>query len=74
VKHLDRRLTLPFEREAILREWRLHTIHKPGDRITSVIGERTASGAWVGIDEQGRALLRDGDEVLIVSAGEFVIT
>jgi BirA family biotin operon repressor/biotin-[acetyl-CoA-carboxylase] ligase len=74
VKHLDRRLTLPFEREAILLEWRSHTIHKQGDRITSVIGERTASGAWLGIDEQGRALLRDGDEVLVVSAGEFVIT
>ena len=74
VKHLDRRLTTPFDRQAILREWRSHTIHKPGDRITSIIGDRTASGAWVGIDDQGRAMLRNGDEVLTVSAGEFVIT
>ncbi len=74
VRHLDRRLTPPFDRQSVLREWRSHTIHKPGDRITSVIGERTASGAWVGIDDQGRALLRNGDEILTVSAGEFVIT
>jgi len=74
VRHLDRRPTTPFDRESVLREWRSHTIHQPGDRITSVIGERTASGAWVGIDDQGRALLRNGDEVLTVSAGEFVIT
>ena len=74
VKHLDCRLTMPFDRQAILREWRSHTIHKPGDRITSVVGDRTASGSWVGIDDQGRAMLRNGDEVLTVSAGEFVIT
>jgi BirA family transcriptional regulator, biotin operon repressor / biotin---[acetyl-CoA-carboxylase] ligase len=74
VKHLDRRLTMPFDRQAILREWRSHTIHKPGDRITSVVGDRTASGSWVGIDDQGRAMLRNGEEVLTVSAGEFVIT
>ena len=67
-------MTTPFDRQAILREWRSHTIHKPGDRITSIIGDRTASGAWVGIDDQGRAMLRNGDEVLTVSAGEFVIT
>jgi BirA family biotin operon repressor/biotin-[acetyl-CoA-carboxylase] ligase len=74
VRHLDRRLTTPFDRQSVLREWRSHTIHKPGDRITSVIGERTASGAWVDVDDQGRALLRNGDEVLTVSAGEFLIT
>jgi BirA family biotin operon repressor/biotin-[acetyl-CoA-carboxylase] ligase len=74
VKHLDRRLTMPFDRQAVLREWRSHTIHKPGDRITSVVGDRTASGSWVGIDDQGRAMLRNGDEVLTMSAGEFVIT
>jgi BirA family transcriptional regulator, biotin operon repressor / biotin---[acetyl-CoA-carboxylase] ligase len=74
VKHLDRRLPAAFDREAVLREWRANTVHKPGDRITSVAGERTATGTWMGIDDQGRALLRNGDEVLTVSAGEFVIT
>ena len=74
VKHLDRRLSMPLDPDGVLREWRANAVHKPGDRITSVIGERTASGAWIGIDDQGRALLRDGEEVLTVSAGEFVIT
>jgi BirA family transcriptional regulator, biotin operon repressor / biotin---[acetyl-CoA-carboxylase] ligase len=74
VGHLDRRLGEPLDRAAILREWRANTMHKPGDRITSVIGDRTASGTWAGIDDQGRALLRNGDEVTIVSAGEFIVT
>src|SRR5262249_17613239 len=74
VKHLDRRLSQQFDAHSVLREWRSNAIHKPGDRITSVIGDRTASGEWVGIDDQGRALLRNGDEVTTVSAGEFVIT
>ena len=74
VKHLDKKLSMPFDRQTILNEWRSNAIHKQGDRITSVIGERTASGDWMGIDDQGRALLRNGNEVLTVSAGEFVIT
>ena len=74
VKHLDKRLTMQFDRQSILAEWRANAIHKQGDRVTSVIGERTASGEWMGIDDQGRALLRNGNEVITVSAGEFVIT
>jgi BirA family transcriptional regulator, biotin operon repressor / biotin---[acetyl-CoA-carboxylase] ligase len=74
VKHLDQRLSMPFDSRSILTEWRSHTIHKQGDRVTSIIGERTASGEWMGIDDQGRALLRNGSEVMTVSAGEFVIT
>jgi len=74
VKHLDKRLSMPLDRQSILTEWRANTIHKQGDRVTSVIGEQTATGEWMGIDDQGRALLRNGKEVTTVSAGEFVIT
>ena|SRR5579872_3266030 len=74
IKHVDRRLSVPLDRESILNEWRAYAIHKPGDRITTVIGDRTASGTWIGVDEQGRAQLRNGSEVLTISAGELIVT
>jgi len=73
IEHLDERLSYPFDREAVLEEWRSFSVHKPGDRITCVIGDRTTSGTWVGIDESGRALLRNGDEVIAVSAGDLMM-
>ena len=74
IKHLDRRLSVPLDRQSVLNEWRANSIHKPGDRITTVIGDRTASGTWIGIDDQGRAQLRNGREVLTISAGELIVT
>lgn len=74
IRHLDRRLSVPLDRESVLNEWRTHAIHNPGDRITTVIGDRTASGAWIGVDDQGRAQLRNGSEVLTISAGELIVT
>ena len=72
IRHLDRRLSAPFDREAVLAEWRGNAIHKTGDRITCVIGDRTVSGTWIGIDDQGRAQLRSGDEVVTISAGDLI--
>ncbi|HEX9406326.1 MAG TPA: biotin--[acetyl-CoA-carboxylase] ligase [Thermoanaerobaculia bacterium] len=74
IQHLDRRLSAPFDRDAVLEEWRAHAVHQPGDRITCVIGDRTATGSWIGVDEQGRALLRNGEEVLTISAGDLMTT
>jgi BirA family biotin operon repressor/biotin-[acetyl-CoA-carboxylase] ligase len=74
VEHVDERLAQPFERERVLEEWRRLTVHCSGDRIACVVGERTVSGTWAGIDEHGRALLRDGAEVVRVSAGDLILT
>ncbi len=74
IEHVDERISQPFDREHVLSEWRALTMHKPGDRVSSTIGERTATGTWIGIDDQGRAMLRNGEEVLTVSAGDLVIT
>jgi biotin-(acetyl-CoA carboxylase) ligase len=60
--------------DEVIEEWRRLSIHKPGDRITCVIGERTVAGTWIGIDEQGRALLRDGAETIAVSAGDIILS
>jgi BirA family biotin operon repressor/biotin-[acetyl-CoA-carboxylase] ligase len=73
IEHLDQRLGHPFDRDDVLAEWRALAVHKPGDRISSVVGERTISGTWVGIDEQGRALLRNGEEVIAVSSGDLMM-
>jgi BirA family transcriptional regulator, biotin operon repressor / biotin---[acetyl-CoA-carboxylase] ligase len=73
VEHMDERLAQPFARERVLREWRSLSIHQQGDRISCVLGDRTVSGSWNGIDEEGRALLRSGSEVIAVSAGDLML-
>ncbi|MBV9495137.1 MAG: biotin--[acetyl-CoA-carboxylase] ligase [Acidobacteria bacterium] len=73
VEHVDARLALPLDRERVLEEWRSLAVHQPGDRITCVIGERTFSGGWIGIDGHGRALLRHGEAVTTVSAGDLIL-
>lgn len=74
IEHLDARLTEPFNRDAVLKEWRSLTVHAKGDRVSSVIGDRTVTGNWIDIDDQGRALLRNGNEVITVSAGDLITT
>jgi len=73
VEHLDARLHRRLERDRVLAEWRSLSVHKPGDRITCVLGERTVTGTRAGIDDQGRALLRSGEETVAVSAGDLLI-
>jgi BirA family biotin operon repressor/biotin-[acetyl-CoA-carboxylase] ligase len=73
IEHLDARLAHPFEHDDVIEEWRRLSVHKPGDRIMCVIGERTVTGTWNGIDEQGRALLRNGGETIAVSAGDIIL-
>ena len=58
----------------VLAAWRALTMHRAGDSITSVIGERTVSGTWIGIDDHGRARLSTGDGEITVSAGDLILT
>ncbi len=74
IEHVDQRLSRPFDGHEVLSEWRRLTIHKPGDRISCVLGERTVSGTWGGIDEYGRALLKNGNDVVAVSAGDLIMS
>jgi len=73
IEHLDKRLGQPLDRDAVLDEWRRYSIHEQGDRIHCVIGDRTIDGTWAGIDEHGRALLRNGDETTAISAGDLIL-
>ena len=74
ILHIDRRLGERFEGKRVLREWNERAIHREGDRIECTLADRTVSGTWAGIDEHGRALLRDGDETIAVSAGDLILS
>jgi BirA family biotin operon repressor/biotin-[acetyl-CoA-carboxylase] ligase len=73
IEHVDAKLVRPLEHDAVLREWRSLSIHKPGDRIQCVVAERTVEGTWAGIDEQGRAMLDSAEGRVLVSAGDLVL-
>lgn len=73
IEHVDARLTKPLEHDRVLDEWRSLAIHQSGDRITCILGDKTVSGTWGGIDEHGRVVLRQGGEVITVSAGDLIL-
>lgn len=73
VEHMDARLANPLDQEQVLSEWRALSIHNAGDRIHCILGDRTIDGIWTGIDEQGRALIRDGGRTMAVSAGDILL-
>ena len=61
------------DREEVLAQWRALSVHKPGDRIHCVLAERTVDGTWVGIDDQGRAVLTTAEGTVAVSAGDLFL-
>jgi BirA family biotin operon repressor/biotin-[acetyl-CoA-carboxylase] ligase len=74
IEHVDSGLSNHIAGETVLADWRALAIHKPGDPITCVLGERTVAGAWAGIDEHGRALLRGAEGMQAISAGDLILT
>lgn len=73
IEVLDEHLSHPFVRDAVLARWRELSIHKPGDHIHCVIGERTVDGTWSHIDEHGRAVLESDAGTIAVSAGDLFL-
>ena len=73
IEHVDERLTRALDRDEILAEWRKLSVHKDGDRIHCILGDRTIDGTWGGIDEHGRALIRSDGDTLAVSAADIVL-
>ncbi len=73
IEDVDAGLSKPLQRDAVLAEWRRLTVHRPGDRISSVIGERTIEGEWAGIDDYGRALVKSGTETIVIAAGDVIV-
>lgn len=73
VEHVDEQLAHAFERETVLEEWRARTVHRRGDRIRSVIGEKTVEGTWSHLDDDGRAVIETAQGTLAVSAGDIIL-
>lgn len=73
IEHIDEELAKPLDHDAVLAQWRALSIHQPGDRIQCVLGDRTVSGTWNGIDDHGRAILNTPEGPLSVSAGDLVL-
>lgn len=73
IRHVDHRLAERFDRASVLAEWRERVIHERGDAIECVAGDRTIRGTWQGIDEHGRALLKEGAETIAISAGDLIL-
>jgi BirA family biotin operon repressor/biotin-[acetyl-CoA-carboxylase] ligase len=73
LEYLDRHMADTRPPAAILPLWRRLAVHRDGDRVTSVIGDRTVDGLWRGIDDDGRALIEVDGAMLIVSAGDVII-
>lgn len=73
VEHMDEQLSHPLEHDEVLAQWRELSVHKPGDRIHCVVGERTIDGTWSGIDEQGRAVLNTASGTIAISAGDLIL-
>jgi len=74
IEHMDERVAQRFDRERVLGEWRKLSVHSDGDRVTCVLNDRTVSGSWAGIDEHGRAVLREDGEIVTVSAGDLILS
>lgn len=73
IEHLDDKLSRPFDHDEVLAQWRDLSVHRPGDRIHCVLGDRTVEGTWAGIDEQGRAMLNTASGVTAISAGDLLL-
>lgn len=73
IEHLDERLSHALEHDDVLDEWRKLSVHKSGDRIHCILGDRTIDGTWSGIDEYGRALIQSSGRVHPVSAADIIL-
>jgi BirA family biotin operon repressor/biotin-[acetyl-CoA-carboxylase] ligase len=72
VEHLDRELARRLEPAEIVEAWRSLSAHRKGDRISCTIGDRKVEGTWHDIDDDGRALIRKGEETVPVAAGDLL--
>jgi BirA family biotin operon repressor/biotin-[acetyl-CoA-carboxylase] ligase len=73
IAHVDARLSRPLDRNRVLEEWRRLSVHSAGDPIACVVGDKTIRGTWEGIDNDGRALIRQGGTTTRVSAGDLIL-
>ncbi|HVE70451.1 MAG TPA: biotin--[acetyl-CoA-carboxylase] ligase [Thermoanaerobaculia bacterium] len=70
---IDAFLAQPFDVATVRNDWNTLCVHKPGDPIHCVIGDRVIDGNWSSIDEHGRAVLTTADGEMALSAGDLFL-
>ncbi|MEO8218892.1 MAG: biotin--[acetyl-CoA-carboxylase] ligase [Acidobacteriota bacterium] len=73
IEYVDARLAAPLDPERILAEWNSLSAHSSGDRMSCVVGEKTVTGTWGGIDDRGRAVIEHNGEKTLISAGDLIV-
>lgn len=73
IEHMDEQLSRSFDRDEVLQRWRALSVHQAGDSVSTTIGGRNIEGRWQGVDDQGRAVIRRGEETIYVTAGELMM-
>ena len=63
----------PFEVATVRDDWNTLCVHKPGDAIHCLIGDRVIDGTWRRIDEHGRAVLHTPAGEIALSAGDLFL-
>jgi len=74
IEAFDRDICLPLSRESVIAEWTRNMVHERGDKISCNVGGTMVSGTWSGIDEDGCVLLRNGEEVIRIAAGDLILS
>jgi BirA family transcriptional regulator, biotin operon repressor / biotin---[acetyl-CoA-carboxylase] ligase len=73
LEFLDRHLATVPDAGTLLPLWRGLTVHRDGDRVASIVGDRSINGSWRGIDDEGHALIESDGELLTIAAGDVII-
>ena len=71
IEYLDRE-GLTFDPGVTVGQWRERSSLVTGDRVQCRIGGSEITGAWEGIDDEGRALIRSGARQITVAAGDII--
>ncbi|HUP49560.1 MAG TPA: biotin--[acetyl-CoA-carboxylase] ligase [Thermoanaerobaculia bacterium] len=74
IEHVDAGLSRRESRQEILAAWRALSMYEPGEPITCVVGQRTFTGTWAGIDEMGRARLLTPSGEETIASGDLIVT
>lgn len=72
VEGVERELTHLGDIAYAVAAYRELSVHRPGDRISCRVAERTVEGTFTGIDELGRLVLEADGEEIQVSSGEVI--
>lgn len=72
VEGVERELTHLGDLAYAVAAYRELSVHRPGDRISCRVADRTVEGTFVEIDEHGRLVLDADGETMRVSSGEVI--